>query len=183
MAEGVAGLEAVFSRAVSLGDFAEALTGRIEATAQERGELAALFGIESLESFTFDYTLEPVGTDRAHLSGEIHAELTQLCILTLEPVRETVDETVSLACWPQKQIEREEAAAPQTDPQGLPADPPAPIVNGRINVGALAAEILASAINPYPRKDGVEFAWDDPRHEDGAAFGPFAELAKLKSKR
>ena len=183
MAEGVAGLEAVFSRIVALGDFAEAIAVRIEATAQERGALAGLFGIESLESFTFDYRLEPVGTDRAHLSGEIHAELTQLCILTLESVRETVDETVSLACWPQKQIDREEAAAPQTDPQGLPADPPAPIVNGRINVGALAGEILASAVNPYPRQDGVEFAWDDPKDEDGAAFGPFAELAKLKSKR
>jgi hypothetical protein len=182
MAEGVAGLEAVFSRAVSLGDFAEAITGRVEATAQERGELAGLFGIESLESFTFDYKLEPVGTDRAHLSGEIHAELTQLCSLTLEPVHETVDESVSLDCLPQKQIGREDAAAPQTDPQGVPVDPPAPIVNGRINVGALAGEILASAINPYPRKDGVEFSWDDPKDEGGVALGPFAGLAKLKSK-
>ena len=183
MAEGGSGPEAIFSRIVPLGDFAEPIAGRIEATPQEREQLAGLFHIESLESFTFDYKLEPVGTDAAHLSGDIHAELTQLCILTLEPVRETVKETVSLDCWPQNKIDRDDAAAPQTDPQGLPADPPAPIVNGRINVGALAGEILASAINPYPRKDGVEFAWDDPRHEDGAAFGPFAELAKLKPKR
>lgn len=183
MAEGENGIKAVFSRVVPLGDFAEALSGRIEATAQEREQLAGQFGIESLESFTFDYKLQPAGTDRAHLSGEIHAALTQACILTLEPVRETVNETVSLDCWPQNQIGRENAAGPQADPQGLPADPPAPIVKGRINVGALAGEILASAINPYPRKDGVEFAWDDPKDGDGEAFGPFAELAKLKSKR
>lgn len=183
MAEGGTELEAVFSRVVPLGDLAEAIGGRVEATAQERGQLAELFSIESLESFTFDYKLQPVGTDRAHLSGEIRAELTQLCILTLDPVRERVDETVSLACWPLKQIGREDVAAAQTDPQGLSADPPAPIVNGRINIGALAGEILASAINPYPRKEGVEFAWDDPRHEGGAGFGPFAELAKLKAKR
>ena len=181
--ECVGALEAVFSRVVPLGDFAETIGGRIEATAQEREQLAGLFGIESLESFTFDYKLQPAGTDRAQLSGEIHAELTQACILTLEPVRETVDETVSLDCWPQNQIGRKDAAGPQADPQGLPADPPAPIVKGRINVGALAGEILASAINPYPRKDGAEFAWDDSRYEDGEASGPFAELAKLKSKR
>ena len=182
MAEAGSGLEAVFSRVVSLAEFAEPIDGRIEATSQERKQLVELFGIESLESFTFDYKLQPAGTDRAHLSGEIHAELTQLCSVTLEPVQETVDETVSLDCWPQEQIRREDAAAPQADPQALPAEPPAPILNGRVDVGALAAEILASAINPYPRKDGVEFAWDDPK-DDGEALGPFAELAKLKSER
>ncbi len=82
-----------------------------------------------------------------------------------------MDETVSLDCWPQEQIGREDAAAAQADPQGLPAEPPAPIVNGRIDVGAVAAEILASAINPYPRKDGVEFAWDDPK-DDGEPLAP-----------
>ena len=183
MAEAVSGLEAIFSRIVPLGDFAEPITGRIEATPQEREQLAELFRIENLENFTFDYRLQPVGTDGAHLSGDIHAELTQLCILTLEPVRETVKEAVSLDCWPQNKIASEDAAVPQADAEGLPADPPAPIINGRINVGALAGEILASAINPYPRKDGAEFVWDDPKDEDGEAFGPFAELAKLKPKR
>lgn len=182
MVEDEAGLEAVFSRPVSLGDFAEPIVGRVEATAEERGRLAALFHIESLESCTFDYKLLPVGTDRAHLSGDIQAALTQLCSVTLEPVRETVRETVLLDCWPAKQIGREDAFAQQADPLGLPPDPPAPIVNGRIDVGALAGEILASAINPYPRKDGAEFAWDDPKNEGGVAFGPFAELAKLKPK-
>ena len=183
MAEAGSGLETLFSCVVSLADFAEPIHGRIEATAQERNQLAELFGIESLERFTFDYQLQPVGTDRAHLSGEIRAELTQLCSVTLEPIQETVDEAVSLDYWPQQQIGREDAAAPQADPQGLPPDPPAPIVNGRINVGALAGEILASAINPYPRKDGAEFVWDDPKNEDGGALSPFAELAKLKAKR
>lgn len=183
MAESGTGLEAIFSRVVSLADFSEPLTGHIEATTREREQLAALFGIESLEIFIFDYRLQPVGTDRAHLSGQIRAELTQLCSRTLEPVRERIDESVSLDCWPREQIARENAAEPQADPQGLPPDPPAPIVNGRIEVGALAGEILASAINPYPRKEGVEFAWTDPKEGDGAASGPFAELAKLKSKR
>jgi hypothetical protein len=182
MSEDGTGIEAIFSRFVSLGDFAEPIRGRVEATAEECGQLAELFAIQSIERFVFDYKLQPVGTDRAHLSGEIHAEVTQLCILTLEPVRECVDETVSLDCRPLKQIAREEAAGPQDDPQGLPADPPAPIVNGRIDVGALAGEILASAINPYPRKEGVEFAWDDPKDADGAALSPFAGLAKLKAK-
>ncbi len=44
-------------------------------------------------------------------------------------------------------------------------DPPDPIVNGRIDLGQLAAEFLALGLDPYPRKPGVEFA---PVVEDGA---------------
>ncbi len=182
MAKDATAPDAVFSRVVSLGDFAQVLSGRIEATPEERTALAERFGIESLESFSFDYALQPVGTDRAHLTGQIHAAPTQLCIVTLEPVQETVEEAVSVDCIPQEQIRPETAIALEADPFALPDDPPVPIVGGRIDVGALAREVLASAINPYPRKKGAEFGWDDPKDEDGAS-GPFAELAKLRSKR
>jgi Large ribosomal RNA subunit accumulation protein YceD len=183
MAEDARAPDAVFSRVVSLGDFAEGLSGRIEATPEERAALAERFGVESLESFGFDYALQPVGKDRAHLTGQIHSTLTQLCIVTLEPVQETVEEAVSVDCIPQERIRPEAAVALEADPLALPDDPPVPIVGGRIDVGALAREVLASAINPYPRREGAEFGWDDPKDEDGDASGPFAELAKLRSKR
>jgi hypothetical protein len=182
MAEGAKGIDAVFSRLVPLADFAGPISGRIDATPQERFQLAALFKIQSLDSFSFDYTLTPAVLDRAELTGAIRAELTQLCILTLEPVSERVDETVSVECRPQEQIGAEDASAGDADPLGLPDDPPAPIVNGRVDVGAVAAEILATAINPYPRRNDAEFGWQDPRETDGRPSGPFAELAKLKPK-
>jgi hypothetical protein len=182
MAEGAEGIDAVFSRLVPLADFAGRIGGRVDATPQERIRLAELFGIQSLESFSFDYVLEPAAADRAQLTGEIHAELTQLCILTLEPVSERVDEAVSVECWPREQIGAEDATGGDPDPGAIPADPPAPIINGRVDVGAVGAEILASAINPYPRREDAEFGWRDPLTADGKASGPFAELAKLKSK-
>lgn len=182
MADGATGIDAVFSRLVPLGDFAGPISGRIEATPQERVDLAGLFKITSLESFSFDYTLKPAVLDRAELTGRIHAELTQACVLTLEPVSERVDETVSVECWPKEQISAEDASGDDDDPLAIPDDPPAPIVNGRIDVGAVGAEILASAINPYPRKNDAEFDWRDSRDADGLASGPFAELAKLKPK-
>ena len=47
----------------------------------------------------------------------------------------------------------------------------------------LAAEIFASAINPYPRKHGAEFDWRDPKAAASEAESrPFAALAKLKGK-
>lgn len=175
--------QTVFSRLVHLSDASGAVQGRIEAADAERVALAQLFRIESLESFSFDYRLHPIHGERFELTGNISARLTQLCGVTLEPVAETVDEPVVVECWPQDQIALEDDTAEDPAIDGLPDDPPAPIVNNKLDVGALAAEILASAINPYPRKGGVEFDWQDPKTADGGGLGPFADLATLKGKR
>ncbi len=34
-------------------------------------------------------------------------------------------------------------------------DPPDPIIDGKIDLGALAAEFFALGLDPYPRKPGV----------------------------
>lgn len=176
--------QSVLSRKVALGDGAELLDGLIETTEAERARLATFLSIESLDSFAFRYHLAPTSSGRFLLTGKIDARLTQLCIVTLEPVSEHVEEDVALECWPQDQIEGEGEEDSETVPDALPDDPPVPIVEGKIDLGALAAELLASAINPYPRKEGVEFEWEDPKDVGADKLqSPFAELAKLKMKR
>jgi hypothetical protein len=182
MAEAVGqGFEAVFSRPVLLAD-ASQLTGRIEASEQERAALAQLMGIENLETFTFDYTLKPIAGDRFRLTGTLRAALTQACILTLEPVSERIDEAVSIECWPEEMMAARDQTEQTIDPADIGTEPPVAILNGKVDVGATAAEILASAIDPYPRKEGAEFDWNDPKDAGGEALSPFAQLAKLKSK-
>ena len=56
-------------------------------------------------------------------------------------------------------------------------EPPEPLVGGTVDLGAVAAEFLILGIDPYPRKDGAEFA--APR-ADLAGEHPFAALAALK---
>ena len=53
-------------------------------------------------------------------------------------------------------------------------DAPDPIVDGQIDLGALAAEFMLLGLDPYPRKPGVEFA---PPSEQDAQDTPFARLA------
>ena len=36
-------------------------------------------------------------------------------------------------------------------------DDPDPVIDGKIDLGALAAEFFALGLDPYPRKPGVEF--------------------------
>lgn len=173
----------VLSYAVSIGDALAPPEGRIEVSQAERARLAKFLRIENLDKFSFDYHLEPISGERFRLTGKVAARLTQLCVITLDPVDETVDETVSVECWPQDEIGQGEDADDPAAPT-LPDDPPVAIVGGKIDLGAFAAEVLASAINPYPRKAGVAFDWRDAKDAaDGPATGPFAKLAELKPKR
>ena len=55
--------------------------------------------------------------------------------------------------------------------------PPEPLVDGKVDLGALATEFLMLGIDPYPRKAGAEFA--PPKVED-AGEHPFAALAALE---
>ncbi|MGB7247021.1 MAG: DUF177 domain-containing protein, partial [Methylovirgula sp.] len=64
---------------------------------------------------------------------------------------------------------------------GVPErDPPDAIVDGMIDVGALAAEFLALGLDPYPKKPGVEFAPVTVPEE--SAGRPFDALKKLTNR-
>ena len=60
-------------------------------------------------------------------------------------------------------------------------DPPDPIVDGKIDLGALAAEFFALGLDPYPHKPGVAFA--APEEPQGDEESPFAALAESKKKK
>ena len=47
---------------------------------------------------------------------------------------------------------------------------PDEIVNGQIDLGALTAEFLALGLDPYPRKPGVDFSYQDPADEKDSPF-------------
>ena len=62
------------------------------------------------------------------------------------------------------------------------SDWPEPISDGRIDLGPILYETLATSLDPYPKKDGVSFEWsqgaEEPRSEAGTS--PFAALGALK---
>jgi hypothetical protein len=181
---GEAAKEPILCHLISLRDRRQPIEGLLDFGESERAKLASFLKLESLSDFSFQYRLEPVSGERFHLTGLLSARLTQACVVTLEPVAEQVEEAVDLECWPRDQIKDQVEEEQAIGPEELPNDPPVPILGNQIDLGALAAEILASTINPYPRKEGVAFDWEDPKPVDeGKAEGPFAELGKLKSEK
>jgi uncharacterized metal-binding protein YceD (DUF177 family) len=152
-----------------------------EVSAEDRQELARMLDILSCDALKVSYTLEPLKKDRFRLSGTIDAKVTQACVVTLDPVPSTISERFSVELYPAA-----EAADTEVDPEEqevLSTPDIEPYEDGRIDVGAIVYEHLSAALDPYPRKEGAEFDWVDPKiAADPTAVSPFAALAKLKPK-
>lgn len=162
-------------------DITDGEEGLVEATKAERATIARLLDLVALDRLAFTYRLQKEGEGRVGLTGRLAAAVTQTCVITLEPVRTTLDVPVSLEFWPPRLI-RELEAKTEEPGHGL-LDWPEPIIEGKIELGPVIYESFATALDPYPRKVGASFAWrDDATVEKGAgkAAGPFATLEKLK---
>jgi len=148
-----------------------------------RAAIAALTSLRALLRLqaTFDVTRQG---DALHVVGEISATVGQNCVVTLEPVDNEIRESLDVVYAPRAAAAPSEAEPDsETFESGSHAigarEPPEPLVDGTVDLGALAVEFLLLGIDPYPRKPDAVF--EAPRIGDAAAH-PFAALAKLKQK-
>lgn len=169
---------------VSLKDLAgEPVRFDLRASAAQEAELRRRFGLIGLEALQAEGTIYPLqGGTGLHVDGRIRAQVTQNCVVTLEPVEQTVDEKFSLEFGATLDVLDEATGEmvilpDQEQPEPMPAD--------GLDVGELVAEQLALAIDPYPRKQGVDLRAVLRQHgidPDAGKQSPFAALAALKTK-
>ena len=150
----------------------EGQTVTIEATSAEREALAAFLKLPAIAVLTATLRVEPWGRGGARVTGAVHGELTQTCVVSLEPFPATVDEAVDVRFAPEAAVE----SRPPAKETVLLADEdePDPVVDGKIDLGALAAEFFALGLDPYPRKPGATF---EQGEEPAPADSPFSALA------
>ena len=110
--------------------------------------------------------------------GEVHGEVTQTCIVSLDPFPVEIEEPIDVKFAPAAPERKAPARAEEVILLEMD-DEPDPIVDGQIDLGALAGEFLALALDPYPRKPGVEFTPPKIDDED-SPFDALTELAKKK---
>lgn len=151
----------------------------IDAPAAVRAQVLALAeGLSTLHDLTslsavFDLTR---GGSKVHVTGHVRAKVGQTCVVTLEPMESSIDETVDLTFAPTAAGAGEPVGEIELRPH---EDPPEPLARGMIDLGTLATEFLVLGIDPYPRKSGVEFA---PVTVGEDAPKPFAALEALKKR-
>lgn len=185
-----------FSRPIDVDDVpGDGLEVRIEATPDERATIAKEAGLPAVGSLVANYEIERRPAGRLEVHGELRARITQDCVVSLEPFESDKVQAISLTFAPEvpsspaRGHSRRRAAH---GPNGAPAavftaghdqeDPPDPIIDGTIDLGAVALEFLTLAQDLYPRRPGVQFtdvvAGDMPEEIPSA----FAALARLKDR-
>jgi uncharacterized metal-binding protein YceD (DUF177 family) len=149
----------------------EGQTVAIEATRTEREALAAFYKLPSIDALSASLTLKRSPRGGVRVKGAIHGELTQICIVSLDPFPAAIDEEIDVRFAPGGSGTREAVQTlSMTD-----EDEPDPLIDNKIDIGALAAEFFALGIDPYPRKPGVAFV---PPKEEGARETPFSVLGR-----
>ena len=151
------------------------------AAPDELDGLARALDLIACRGLAAHYAIAPAGMGRYRLTGTLRAEVSQACVVTLEPVSGTIEEAFEQAFWPQ-----EDMPAPRSGEVNLDEAPdPEPIVAGQIPVGRVVFECLAAALDPYPRAAGatLDRLAAAPREGVGrAGESPFAVLASIKTK-
>lgn len=140
-----------------------------------RARIAKAMDLNALQSLTADLKVKP-WLDGVEIEGTWRARITQTCGVTLELFDSDLAGNIHVRALPQGSAalggpeEHELDLDPESD------DPPDALTGDRIGLGAYVVEDLSLAIDPFPRKPGVEF--EQP--EQTGELSPFAVLAKLK---
>lgn len=155
----------------------------IEADSRQRAALAREHGLLDVRSWRADLLVEPWKRNGVKVSGRVVADIVQECVVTLDPLENRIDEAVEGVFLPEDsklgRLGLESAGEILVAAEG--PDSPETFAGDKIDVGAFAEEFFGLAIDPYPRKKGVEIApvvADDGSDE---ADGPLQQ--KLKALR
>jgi uncharacterized metal-binding protein YceD (DUF177 family) len=169
-------LESEFSRTIRVERIGrEEIERRIEAKPDERAALAERLGLTSLEQLQAELRLKRLSRGRIAVEGRLEARLTQLCVVSLEPVAAQIEGEFA--------VEFVEAG-PGPETEAVVAidsvDPPEPIEDGLIDLGEAVVQQLAERIDPYPRAPGADLTWQDEKPAMSEPKRPFAALSALQ---
>lgn len=142
--------------------------GTLVMTAAELTALADRFGFTAVASLDVRLEIARVGPDAWDVKGRLQAQIVQPCIVTGDPVPETVDFAIE---------ERYVRAADEDDEIVVGLEDSEPLVDGCIELGEMVAQSLALAANAWPR---TADAPDEFKAGNVEEAHPFASLGSLK---
>jgi uncharacterized metal-binding protein YceD (DUF177 family) len=152
----------------------------LEADADQRAALAQALGVVAIERFGGEFCLDMVSGGSVHLRGRFEADVVQTCVVSLKPVRQHIDEPVSVTLLPAEDDKGRPTSSVLIDP--MDEDDRETYRDGRIDLGVIVSEQLALHLDPYPRAPGVEFEAAG-NAESEKPDSPFAALERLKGDR
>lgn len=154
-----------FSRPLAVGRIHGGLEIAVTASAQECAALAARLELPDIAALSCHFTLRPAGAKSFAARGELRASLTQICVVSGEPLAVALAERFDLVFVPEGE---------ESEDFDLDAPDEFPYTNDQLDLGEACAEQLALALDPFPRKEGAEL----PSIATDDSANPFAALKK-----
>lgn len=153
---------------------------RLAPTAGERAAIARWADILSLEALTADVTISKLSPSRFKLAYRLDADLSQACVVTLEPVTAHIAQAFTRElhfAGPRRRGDHPESGG-ETLVNPDAEEGPEEIENLHYDLAGPLLEELVLALDPYPRRPGAEFAAEEVAPD--APESPFAVLKGLK---
>lgn len=147
----------------------------ITAEPAELRALARRLSLEALNGLQARVTARRQSHGRLiQVSGELTAEPVQICVVTLEPFANPVEDRFEITFTTEPGPATAEI---DIDPERL--DEPEPLEGSVLDLGELVVQFLSLALDPHPRKPGATL---DHRADAPAETteNPFAALERLK---
>ena len=137
---------------------------RISATEDVRKALCVRLDLAVISSLSADVTLHREKGNVIHVNGLMKANVTQHCVVTMDPVQTQIEQTFEGWYADQDRIvmlakARHERLGRLTDSE-IPIleekEDPEPLANGMIDIGELIVQSLSLALDDFPRRRGLE---------------------------
>jgi uncharacterized protein DUF177 involved in 23S rRNA accumulation len=149
----------------------------IEADAPVRAAVATAAGVNEMPRLSAGFDVARHGREGLRVVGTVSARVRQTCVVTLDQIENEIEEAVDLAFMPPS---APSGSATEVNLAAEAVDPPETLVDGVVDLGAVATEFVILGIDPYPRKPGAVF--EPPANADPGSH-PFAALEALRSGR
>ncbi len=150
------------------------------AGAAERAQIARWSGIVSVEMFEATVEIAKLAANRFGLSFHLTAEVTQACVVTLEPVKSRVERSFARELHFSAPARHRPPAADSGPELVLDGEEEGPeeIESLHYDLAGPVLEEFVLSLEPYPRCTGVEFSPQTDTREQ--PDNPFAVLKTLK---
>lgn len=157
----------------------------IDADASRREALAIAHGLVSVERFHAELHVAPWKRHGVKVSGRVEADITQECVVTLDPLHARIEEDVEGLFLPADsklgRLGFGENGEIHIDAEG--PDGPETFTGDTVDVGALAEQFFGLGIDPYPRKPGATLASKSEVEASAPPEGPLQQkLRQLTQK-
>ena len=166
-----------WSKPIALAEAIRTAVYDLEADPAARARIARALDLPSVAALTARLRVR-AWLDGAEITGAFHAEVEQICGVSLDPFPVELGGDIALQVVPEgsPNASSEESEELELDPDA--PDPPDVLDGETLDLPAYVVEHLALALDPFPRKPGVSFDYENPQSETS----PFAALKALKGR-